>query len=143
MNNLSGWIRLWIFISGIWILMVLLALQDGLFISPNIYAYDIRNKVSVEVNNAIADTGDPKNITVKIRVLDDNVYLKPHTSDELVRQTKAEFETLAIDILRQQWGIKFFKIILASISFPAILYLFSRSVYWVWQGFRKPSNQKQ
>ncbi len=80
--------------------MVLLALQDGLFTSPNIYAYDIRNKVSIEVINAIDDTGDPKNIKVKINALDDIVYLKPHTAGELVRQTK-EFETVAIVTLRQ------------------------------------------
>ena len=142
MNNLSGWIRLWIFISGIWILMVLLALQDGLFRSPDIYAYDIRNKVSARVNNAITDESNSKSIKVRIKATDGIVYLKPDTSDELVREAQVEFETAANNILLQQWGIKFFKIILAFISFPAILYFFSRSVYWVWQGFRKPSNQR-
>ena len=139
MGNLNGWIRLWVLLSGLWILLLTIVFVPDRLRVESVSLFELVGEISQEVRRAISTDPNENGIRVKVEGLSVDIFLKPSTSETLVAQAKAEYEKLAKDSAHIIWRRNFFGMLTAILSFPIISYLLARALYWVWLGFKRPA----
>jgi hypothetical protein len=143
MKNLSGWTRLWVLISGIWVLLTTAFIPKFLSDADYLSAAELRSHVSDEIKSIMVEESTPNAIRVRVTEKGEIVFLKSGMPHETVRKMQTEFRKAIKDVYWEKIREGIFYLVVIASSFPIILYLFSRSVYWVWTGFTKPRNQMQ
>lgn len=139
MKNLNGWMRLWILLSGLWILLSIIGFSSDLFQKREISEWSVVSHLSAEVSSALSTEGEENAISIKVEGLTDEVLLKPNTPDAVVNRAKAEFKKLAADQASLIWWHNFYDYLATALSFPIISYLLARALHWVWLGFKRPA----
>lgn len=139
MKNLNGWMRLWILLSGLWILLLTTVFLPDRLRVESVSHWELVGEISQEVGRAISTDPNENGIRVKVEGLSVDIFLKPGTSETLVAQAKAEYGKLAKDSARIIWWRNFFGMLTAILSFSIISYLLARALYWVWLGFKHPA----
>ena len=139
MKNLNGWMRLWVLLSGLWLLFSTAIFFDDLFGTQHTFEWSIVGDVSPEVRNVLSNESEENAIPIKVEGLIDEILLKPNTSEALVAQANSEFKKLAAHQVSLIWWHKFYDYLALALSFPIISYLLARALYWVWLGFKRPS----
>lgn len=139
MKNLNGWMRLWIVLSGLWLLFVTTIFFDDLFRQKNVPYWSLEGEISETVSQVLSDESEANSIRITIKGLAEDIFVKPGTSDAVVSQVKTQFQKLADDTMRIVWWHKFYDYLTLAISFPIISYLLARAIHWVWLGFKRPA----
>ncbi len=135
--------RLWVLLSGIWVLLTTAFIPSFLSDAEYLSAAELRSHVSDEIKSIMVEASTPNAIRVRVAERGEIVFLKSGMSHETVRKMQTEFRKAIKDVYWEKIREGIFHFFLIASSFPVILYLFSRSVYWVWAGFTKPRNQMQ
>jgi hypothetical protein len=137
MKNLNGWMRLWILLSGLWIMFFTAIFFNDLLGEQYAPEWSIAGNLSTEVSKALSTESERNAISIEVEGMPDKILLKPDTSEALVAQAKAEFQKLAKEQASLIWWHKFQDYLTLVLSFPILSYLLARALHWVWLGFKR------
>ncbi len=138
MKNLNGWMRLWIVLSVLWILLFTAIFFDSLLRQQNAPYWSLEGEITETVSQVLSTESEANSIRITIKGLAEDIFVKPGTSDAVVSQVRTQFQKLADDTVRIIWWHKFYDYLTIALSFPIISYLLARALHWVWLGFKRP-----
>ncbi len=131
--------RLWIVLSGLWLLFFTAIFFGDLFLQKNVPYRSLGGEISQTVGQVLSDESEANSVRITIKGLAEDIFVKPGTSDAVVSQVKTQVEKLVNDTMRIVWWHKFYDYLTLALSFPIISYLLARALHWVWLGFKRPA----